>query len=161
MEVMKPRWYKKDLFWIVLAACLLIIDQAIKALMIAKEPLIDLKVIRFLLVHNTGASFGMFQGGNALLIWVSIIAIGVFLIYYDQLPKKGMQWGFLACAGVISNLIDRVLRGAVIDFVDLGWWPVFNIADVLIIAGVGMISLHLLREDEQNKKKSKRVKKKA
>ncbi|MBD3209587.1 signal peptidase II [Candidatus Woesearchaeota archaeon] len=148
---MEQRWWQRNAFWIIIGGALLIIDQTVKAVVIKQQPNIDLRLFRVVVVKNTGASFGMLGDANALLIWVAIIAIGLFLTYHDQLPALGTRWGFVASAGVMSNVFDRVIRGGVIDYVDLGWWPVFNLGDATIVIGVAIIGYALIRKEQEPK----------
>ncbi|MBN1274782.1 signal peptidase II, partial [Candidatus Woesearchaeota archaeon] len=67
-------------------------------------------------------------------------------------------WGVLAGAGVISNLVDRVARGGVVDYLDLGWWPVFNLADALIVAGILLLAWTLVREDREQEREARNEK---
>ncbi len=137
-----------NLLWI---SCLLIIlDQVFKALIVARKPMIDLFVITIHHVTNTGASFGLLSGQNMLFIWISFIVIGLLMMFYDQLPKKAIPWLMLVGGGIISNLIDRIFRGAVIDYLDLGWWPVFNIADSMIVVGVLILIYVFVKEDKKH-----------
>ena len=113
---------------------LIILDQASKAL-IRELPIGDRIMIipgLFWLSHvqNTGASFSMFQGMNATLIFVSLAVLGLLLYYYDAFKSKAEKvFLTLLFAGIIGNLVDRVLLGGVTDLFDLGWFPVFNVAD--------------------------------
>lgn len=103
------------------------------------------EVFHITLVHNTGSAFGLFKGANMFLIFVSIaVLIGVF--YALQKVKENEKLmqillGLLA-GGALGNLIDRVVLGHVVDFLDFRVWPVFNVADSsLSIAIVGLIIL--------------------
>ncbi len=79
-------------------------------------------------VANLGAGFGIMQGKTSLLIWFTIIVIGIILFYYDKIQeKKPLQiFSGLILGGTLSNLIDRLLFGFVIDFLDFRIWPVFK-----------------------------------
>jgi signal peptidase II len=82
---------------------------------------------------NTGASFGLFKGFNILFILISIVVLGFLIFKYKN--KYWLPISIL-CAGISGNLIDRVLLGYVVDFVDFGFWPVFNVADSAISIGI-------------------------
>jgi len=89
-------------------------------------------------IKNTGAGFGILQDQTTLLIWFSIIVIGVIFFIYDKLPENKfvlVTVGFIL-GGTIGNLIDRIILGYVVDFIDLGFWPAFNIADSALTIGV-------------------------
>ena len=85
---------------------------------------------------NTGAAFGIFKGFNMELIWFSIIVIGVILFMLEKIEEKYVIFTALLLGGIVGNLIDRIYLGGVIDFIDLGFWPTFNIADLCINIGV-------------------------
>ena len=77
------------------------------------------------------------------------------VLFYRHLPtgewlvrlSLGLQLG-----GAIGNLIDRIHYGYVVDFVDIGFWPIFNVADVSIVAGVAILAYCLWREDRASSK---------
>lgn len=93
-------------------------------------------VIRFgSYVTNTGAGFSIFQNQTTLLAWISLIVIGIMIYLLDKLPSQGYIPAGLIVGGAAGNLIDRVVREHVIDFIDLKLWPVFNLADMAISIG--------------------------
>lgn len=106
--------------------------------------------VRFNLVFNTGAAFSGGRGFGPLIGVLAMIMTGV-LIYLSTRRQDRfgiVLFGALA-GGAVGNLIDRIFRaddgplsGAVIDFIDVGWWPVFNIADMAIVIGVVSIIAH-------------------
>lgn len=93
-------------------------------------------------VNNTGAAFGLFQGRQWLLVSVAIVVLGVIgYVAFRVCPKSRVAWialGLVA-AGAVGNLIDRVASGGVTDFIDFGWWPVFNVADIALDVGVALL----------------------
>ena len=131
-----------------------LMDQAAKlAAARALSPGESIPVIRnvfhITLVHNTGAVFGLFRGMNFLLVLSSALFLVLLFYYYSQLEKSNP--GFQIPAGLIAggaagNLIDRLLFGYVIDFLDFRVWPVFNIADAAITAGVGLFIWKMWRK---------------
>ena len=89
-------------------------------------------------VHNSGAAFGLFPQFQWLYLIVAVI-VGAYILYAGR--RFGTSWWRQAVLGLIlggalSNGIDRLLTGYVVDFVDLHWWPVFNLADSAIVIGV-------------------------
>lgn len=89
-------------------------------------------------VANRGIAFGLLDDAGALVIVLAAGAFGALLIVFLSASDRGGLWlpiGLLA-GGAIGNLIDRVREGAVTDFIDLGPWPAFNLADVEITLGV-------------------------
>ena len=99
-------------------------------------------------VNNYGAGFGIMQGKTSLLIWFAIIVIGIILFYYERIQeKKSLQiFSGLILGGTLSNLIDRLFFGFVIDFFDFRIWPVFNIGDSCICIGVACLIIYLIKE---------------
>ena len=99
-------------------------------------------------IKNTGIAFGLLQGKSALLGWFSL-AVGVgLLVVLGYGRRRGLLEFALAliAAGAIGNAIDRIGRGYVIDYLDLGpgLWPVFNLADALVVVGVALLFLEAL-----------------
>lgn len=145
--------------WI--AAVIIALDQATKALVKAKLPLHEsITVIPgfFDLTHvrNTGAAFGMLDNANfaykpALMVIIALIALGAVASYALTLPatQRIARFGLaLILGGAVGNLIDRALMGYVVDFVDVYWRGVhfwaFNVADSAITVGVVLMLLDVL-----------------
>jgi len=111
------------------------------------------------IVHwmNTGAAFGMFQGGNAILMGLTSVIIVVILVYYQSLPDKHLFQKIclaLMLGGALGNLIDRIRLGYVIDFVAVGNFPVFNLADSCVTVSVILLLLSTLIEEKKAKEVS-------
>jgi signal peptidase II len=99
---------------------------------------------------NSGSLFGLFQGSFSVLAWLSLVVIGGFFFYYEKIISTGgvLEIGSgLVVGGAIGNLIDRVLFKAVIDFISVGWWPSFNIADSAISIGIVLLICFFWKED--------------
>ena len=94
-------------------------------------------------VQNSGISLGLFQGNSSLLLWISIIIIGAIIYFYNDLAKAKLGTN-LIIIGAVSNVLDRLLFGHIIDYIDFGWFPVFNIADACIVLGGAYIILWFL-----------------
>lgn len=115
---------------------LIVIDQIIKQLIRIYEPFIDWGFVAFHYVKNTGAAFGILQNMNIPLLIVSLIVFSCLYYYQDKFTKESLMYLFLVMGGIISNSLDRIFFGHVIDFINLGWFPVFNGADSMIVIGV-------------------------
>ncbi len=117
------------------------------------ESLPEQGVFRLTHIHNTGASFGLFQNQSFPLTIVAFIGIVVLLFFVFLVPRRypflDTKLGKLALGlvlgGTIGNLIDRLSFGHVTDFIDIGIWPIFNIADSAITVGVIIFAYSLLR----------------
>jgi signal peptidase II len=108
-------------------------------------------------VRNTGAAFGIFSGSHEafrlpFLILVSVLALGFVVVMLKRLrdEEKGLITALsLIIGGAIGNLVDRILYGEVIDFLDFYWshyhWPAFNVADSCITIGVLITLFYLIR----------------
>ena len=152
-------------FGLLLAAITVGLDQFTKALVLAfLEPYQAVEWAPFLscvLVFNTGISFGLFAGETALLRWVLIglaLAVSVLLtswLYKEKRPRVASALG-LILGGAIGNVVDRIFRHAVVDFLDLhigGWhWPAFNLADSAITVGVVLYVFTSLRDQLRSAK---------
>lgn len=109
-------------------------------------------VIHMTLVHNTGIAFGLFKNHGVSVVFIIIIPLVVLLIYnvyyYKQNDQKLSQLYIVAFSmilgGAIGNLVDRIVYGYVIDFIDLRIWPVFNIADSAITVGALIIAIKFI-----------------
>lgn len=141
-----------------LAAVVLVVDQLTKHWAVStlpgRAPIEVIGSLQFNLAYNTGAAFS-FGAGKGIGPWVSVVAIVVVLgmaLGTTSRLKLGAVAAGLVAGGALGNLADRAFRGdagfmhgAVIDFVDLGWWPVFNVADSGIVVGAILLVIAGLR----------------
>ena len=135
-----------------LAAIALTLDQftkyLVRELLVYRASFPDVGFLRFTHTHNTGSAFGIFQGQNLPLIFVSFIGIAVLLAIYFSQPRPGNLLRFslgLMMGGAVGNLVDRLHQGWVTDFIDIGPWPVFNLADASIVTGLVVMGWIFLR----------------
>jgi len=108
------------------------------------------KVLWLTYVQNQGAAFGILQGHSWLFFICAILVIVILVVINSKqhLPAT-MQLIFgLIMAGAIGNLLDRLRLNYVVDFFDLGWWPVFNVADMAIVCGGILLVLKLLWDEK-------------
>lgn len=100
---------------------------------------------RFVHWNNTGAAFGMFQNGSTVFTVLAFVVIGVILFYYPKIEAEGRLFRLalsLQLAGALGNLIDRLTHGGkVTDFISVGTFPVFNVADSSISVGTAVLIL--------------------
>ncbi len=106
-------------------------------------------------VRNTGAAFGLFPGRMPIFIGISTLVLaGIVWVWWRMRPRS--TWAVLAlglvAGGAMGNLIDRIVAGRVTDFFDVGWWPVFNVADIALDVGVALLLVWLLFSREMNEK---------
>ena len=109
-------------------------------------------LFQFTHVSNTGAAFGLFPGGSLFFTLMAIVVALIIVVYNFGLPgghillrvALGLQVG-----GALGNLVDRLRLGHVTDFLDFGPWPIFNLADTSIVAGVIILAFLMLMEERQ------------
>jgi signal peptidase II len=112
--------------------------------------------LRFHLVRNTGSSFSLAPGRGGLVALVAIPVVLIMLWVGRTVDTKpGAVALGLVLGGALGNIIDRLVRdgdgflgGAVVDFMDTQWWPVFNVADIAISCGGVLLLLVSLREPQ-------------
>ncbi len=100
-------------------------------------------------VQNEGAAFSMLQGKVLFFIIASVIVVAALAIWVVvKRPPRGLALilGLLS-GGAAGNLIDRLRLMHVIDFFDLHWWPIFNIADMAIVIGGGLLLWYVFMEE--------------
>ena len=102
-------------------------------------------------VKNTGAAFGILKDSTTFFIVVSILIIIGFIIFLYYINNKN-RWLFIASGliigGAIGNLIDRIRLGYVIDYLDFRIWPVFNLADSVVVIGTGILVIFIWNHEE-------------
>lgn len=108
------------------------------------------------IVHwqNTGAAFGMFQNMNPVFIVLAILVSMAILYYFPRVPRSEWYLRLALClqlAGAVGNLIDRIYQGYVTDFVSVGTFAVFNVADASISTGVAVMLVGLWFKERQTK----------
>jgi len=162
---LKKFWQKYALL-IIVTAVIILIDQATKLwirnnLALGETHcLIDgiCEQVRFLHWYNTGIAFGLFQGNSLLFSVTSIIIVVIIFVFYIQIPQQ--EWLLrLALAfetgGALGNFIDRITLGHVTDFVAVGKFPIFNVADASINIGVALMLLSIVLEEIKDRRKKK------
>ena len=137
----------KDFVLIQLAVLIFVIDQFSKFLvrdqLLFRESFPSDGFLRLTHTHNTGSAFGIFQDQNTPLIAVSIVGVGILIMIYrsQRVPSNLLRLSLgLQIGGALGNLFDRVRLGHVTDFMDVGTWPVFNVADASIITGLVILA---------------------
>jgi signal peptidase II len=143
--------------WVVLVV--LVLDQLTKAwALIALDDgrTIDLVwTLRFNLVFNNGMAFSRGTGWGPVIGVVAVIVALLLVRASTKTASRFAQVAFgLVIGGAIGNVVDRLfrdegwMRGAVVDFIDLQWWPVFNIADIGVTVGAVMLIVHSITADQ-------------
>jgi signal peptidase II len=135
-----------------LAGLVVALDQGAKALvedhLLPGESVEVLGPLEITLSHNSGVAFGLASGGGARLAVLVGLALAVVAYLFARDPTRWGMWvaaGLLA-GGALGNLADRIRADAVTDYIRIGAWPAFNLADVAVTAGVILLALSYLRE---------------
>ena len=107
--------------------------------------------------YNSGAAFGIFQNGNLIFMVVAVVVAGAILYYLPRTPRKDW-WLRLALAmqfsGAVGNLIDRFQFGHVTDFISVGNFAIFNVADASISVGVAVLILGIWLTEQADKRRA-------
>jgi signal peptidase II len=142
----------RRVYFAAIAAAVLAADQLTKLAIVRtlevgeSQPLIG-EWLRFHHVRNSGASFGLLRGASGLLALVAIAGAAVLAWIIVRDPPWRVGFGAsLVAGGALGNLADRIFRpwpfrGTVVDFIDVSWWPTFNVADSAITIGAIMLVL--------------------
>lgn len=148
---------------LITSALVILVDQITKALikefLTLREPVrIIGDFLRFTYVENPGIAFGIRIGARSVFTLLSVATIVVIFIYLFRAKKDRASVRFtlaLILGGAVGNLIDRILYGRVVDFIDIGVknlrWPVFNVADMAVTIGMIILLTLILFEKEQKK----------
>ena len=147
------------MIYYLIAAAVIVFDRVVKRLVVSNMvpwetiPVIE-DIFHFTYVQNRGAAFSMWQGQWIILIGfpLAAIAVGLILIYlkrnkWDKLMLTSVA---MICGGGLGNLIDRIMLGYVVDLFDFRVFPVFNIADIFICVGCGLMILDVLFFERKN-----------
>ena len=143
----------------------LLIDQIVKYIVVASNCDITIipKYFNLIYVQNTGGVYGIFENNNIAFCIVSAIVLMILFMCSKNITKdnklKKALWQFILAGGV-GNLIDRIFRGFVVDFVQMIGFGVFNLADAFIVISATIIIFIELKEiaSGNNRKNSKRTK---
>lgn len=143
-------------------ALLIAADQLIKAWALHSLKAVDTipliqGVLHFTYVENRGAAFGILQGKTAILSAITGVFLGLMILalLLKIIKKASMVWTFsLIIAGGIGNLIDRVFRGFVIDYIDFRLinFPVFNLADCCVVIGIFVLLIYQVADEFASKR---------
>ena len=144
------------MIYIIIAAAVLAADIFTKILAenalksVTTIPIIK-NIFHLTYVENRGIAFGLFSGGRIVFVVVSVIVLAVlaYVVFKTEKPTRTI-WlkggSALIFGGAIGNMIERIVKGYVVDFLDFRIidFPVFNIADIAVCVGAGMLIIHFL-----------------
>ena len=140
--------------YFLIAGSVLLLDQFVKSIIQQKMqeglsiPVLP-GIFHITYILNPGAAFGLFEEQQWLFILVAVLLVlGVAVLFRQLLQQPPvMRFGAaLLVGGALGNLMDRIRLGKVVDFLDFRIWPIFNVADIAICVGVGLILLAMFKE---------------
>ena len=140
--------------YFLIAGSVLLLDQFVKSVIQQKMqeglsiPVLP-GIFHITYILNPGAAFGLFEEQQWLFILVAVLLVlGVAVLFRQLLQQPPvMRFGAaLLVGGALGNLMDRIRLGKVVDFLDFRIWPIFNVADIAICVGVGLILLAMFKE---------------
>lgn len=156
-----PVIFKMQYLLIIIAA--VVLDQIIKFSVVKTMELYESvpviqDVFHLTYIHNTGAAFSMMEGMRILLILLPLTMVAAAIIYMFIKRKTGHPLMLASIAliagGGLGNLIDRIFLGYVVDYLDFRVFPIFNLADICVCVGCGLLILYVLFIDgKQNDKR--------
>jgi signal peptidase II len=154
---------KEYLFLLPVSGTIILLDQITKVIVRSNLTLGEawspwpwlMPYARIVHWYNTGVAFGLLQGQNLIFTILAVIIAVAILFFYPKFTKE--DWPLrlalaLQFGGAIGNLIDRITLGHVTDFISVGNFAVFNIADASITVGVGVMVFGIWWADRQEKK---------
>lgn len=151
---LQGKW--RNVVFFLTALLIVVADQLsklwIRSNLLVGQSLPEAGFFRLTHVHNTGATFGFFQDQTFPLIIVALVGIAILLLYALFFSRRssfldnvlGKSVLGLVLGGTVGNLIDRLRFGYVTDFIDVGIWPAFNLADSAIVVGIIIFAYSLL-----------------
>jgi signal peptidase II len=146
--------------WLWVSVVVLLVDQCTKlladAMLVLHQPVAVIPYFALMKAYNSGAAFSFLSEASGWQRWffvaLAMVVIGVLLVWLRRLPAAEMRTRLalvLILGGAAGNLIDRLVYGYVIDFIDIyydNWhWPAFNVADAAISVGAFLLLLDAFR----------------
>jgi len=137
-------------------ALVVVLDQLTKVWAVAAlegGPGVDVvgDTVRLVLLRNSGAAFSLGEDATPVFTVLSTVVVLGLLWFARTVHSRWWAWGLgLVLGGAAGNLVDRMVRspgplhGHVVDFVSVGWWPVFNVADSCLVAGVVVLMVTVM-----------------
>lgn len=150
------------MYYFLIVIAVVVLDQLIKMLVVNSMALYETipvlqDIFHITYIHNTGAAFSIMAGQISVLILLPLVMILAAVIFMFVKRKTAhpllMVSVALIAGGGIGNLIDRMMMGYVVDYLDFRIFPVFNLADIAVCTGCGLLILYVLFIDgKQNGK---------
>ena len=154
--------------WLWLSAGIVLADQVTKLYIVLNFALYDriqlLPVLGITRMHNTGAAFSFLASAGGWQRWffiiIAVVVTALVCVWLKRMPARGQGWLAASLAlivgGAVGNVIDRVFRGYVVDFISIHWdrwfFPAFNVADAAITVGAAILLIDTFYEGRRKKK---------
>jgi signal peptidase II len=160
----------KNVYWLWVSAAVMLADQVTKQLIVRHLGYTDvwplLPFFNLTHLHNTGAAFSILSGAPRLFFITLGVAVSIGILWWLRQNPRGQTLFAASLAlilgGALGNVIDRATRGFVVDFLDFYWgphhFPAFNVADMAITAGAGLMILDMVLETRRNRRAAAAVK---
>ena len=107
-------------------------------------------------IENRGAAFGIMAGGRVLFIALTFLLLAFLLWYRHQNKHQSFLLEIstgLIIAGALGNLIDRIVKSSVTDFIDFHFFPIFNVADIVVTCGVFLMAVFIFKDENKSRNK--------
>ena len=150
------------MYFFLVAFLVLVLDQLTKYYVVThfyvgeSVPVLE-NIFHWTYILNPGAAFGMLEGSRWLFVLIALIVLAGLYYFKDEIKEGGWRFQYGAAlfgGGAIGNLLDRMRSGLVVDFFDFRIWPIFNVADIAICVGVGLILWKILETEFLGNKKA-------
>ena len=139
--MLKAREKRKEVLVILIILLIIVLDQLSKIFFVQDRVIID-GILNFTYTQNDGGAFGILGNNTKIIILFNIILlymiIRFMIVHKERINKRMLVSLILIVSGGISNIIDRIFRGYVVDFIDINpifSFPIFNIADIILVIG--------------------------
>ena len=148
---------KKKIILAVASIAIIMLDQISKLIMIDKNINILPQVLSFSYTQNTGVAFGLISNNIIFVIIFNIVILGIIIKFLkennESIDYTVLVSLILILSGGIGNLIDRILKGYVVDFIKFDFinFPIFNVADISITLGIFILVIIIVKQMIQNK----------
>jgi signal peptidase II len=138
--------------FIIFGIILVGLDQLIKYMILnnyilgQSTPIIE-DVLYITYIKNTGIAFGLFKNNNIFMIIVITIIIILLIFFYYREKEKSLTLSIsimFLVSGAVGNLIDRIMLGFIIDYINFSFWPAFNLADSLVVIGSVLLGFYII-----------------
>lgn len=154
---------KKKIILAITSLTIILLDQLSKLLIIDKSINVIQNILSFTYTQNTGVAFGLIDNNLIFIILFNIVILGIIIKFLKE-NRESIDFVVLVSlililSGGVGNLIDRLLRGYVVDFIKLEFinFPIFNLADISVTVGVFILIIVIVKQMIINKNDSRKI----